>query len=288
MREVLFLGLSLLVMSCSPLPEEGEGLDVVVGIPPLEYFVERVGGEWVQTHLLIKPGENPHTFEPNPRQIMEVSQADLFLRMDMPFENMILEKLELKEDLLVVDVTEGMEKKDFEAHDEHEGHEHEEDLDPHVWLAPPLIKTMAIHIANVLKERDPANQEEYEKNVQAFLEEVEEVHEKIQQRLRPYEGERFYVYHSAFGYFGETYGLEQVYLEIEGKSFTTRQLDEYIRTAKEENVRILFVQPQFDTKSAEAIASAIDGAVVSIDPLREDVLTNLLEMAEEIERSFQR
>ncbi|MFH1742105.1 MAG: zinc ABC transporter substrate-binding protein, partial [bacterium] len=106
--------------------------------------------------------------------------------------------------------------------------------------------------------------------------------------LKPYRGESFYVFHPAFGYFGDAYGLKQEAVELEGKAPTPRQLSTLIKKARTENVRIIFVQPQFDKKSAEAVSNSIDGAVVPMDPLAKDVLKNLEEMAMKVGKALKR
>jgi zinc transport system substrate-binding protein len=96
----------------------------------------------------------------------------------------------------------------------------------------------------------------------------------------PCNGSRFYVFHPSFGYFASAYGLEQVPVEIDGKSPSPQQLAALITQARSENVKVIFVQKQFPLKSAKAVANAIDGDVVQLNPLAEDVIANLREIAE--------
>ena len=104
--------------------------------------------------------------------------------------------------------------------------------------------------------------------------------------LRPHAGQSFYVFHPAFGYFGDTYGLKQQAVESEGKMPAPRQLRALIKKAKAEQVRIIFVQPQFDQRTAEVVAGLIGGVAVPIDPLARDVLKNFREMAAKMEEAF--
>lgn len=86
----------------------------------------------------------------------------------------------------------------------------------------------------------------------------------------------------AFGYFANTYHLEQKAVETGGKSPTPRQLVKIVAEAKKNNVRVIFVQPQFDPKSANAVAQAINGRVLPLDPLAEDVFANIKNMSRTI------
>jgi zinc transport system substrate-binding protein len=94
------------------------------------------------------------------------------------------------------------------------------------------------------------------------------------------------VFHPAFGYFGDAYGLKQVPVEIEGKEPSAQQLAALVRLARERDIKIIFVQPQFSDKSARAVAQAIGGAVLAMDDLGPDYLKNMTDIAEKIEKAL--
>jgi len=279
-------------------------LEVFVSIPPQAYLVERIGGPHVTAHVLVQPGQEPHTFEPTPRQVMALGRAKLFLAVGLPFETRLLAKIRsAQQKLTVVDTTEGITKRKM-ASDHHpshtqpserarptDGHRPAADAagdDPHVWLSPPLLLTMARNVARALQQADPGHAAVYEQNLTALTRDIETTHQKVREVLAPYKGQSFYVFHPGFGYFGDAYGLNQEAVEIQGKSPTPRQLARLVTKARADNVKIIFVQPQFDTKSAEAVANAIGGAVVAMDPLARDVLGNFSRMAGKIKAALAR
>ena len=93
-----------------------EPVEVFAGIPPVAYLVERIGGDRVHVEVFIQPGQDPHTFEPGPRQIQALGQAGLFFKVGLPFENQVLEKIRTTHPrLTVVDTTEGIEKRPISA-----------------------------------------------------------------------------------------------------------------------------------------------------------------------------
>jgi zinc transport system substrate-binding protein len=96
----------------------------------------------------------------------------------------------------------------------------------------------------------------------------------------------FMVFHPAWGYFARTYGLEQIAVEMEGKEPKPADLKRLIRHARERGIKVIFVQPEFSTKSAEAIAKAIGGKVVLANPLALDWANNLKEIASEIKAAL--
>jgi zinc transport system substrate-binding protein len=301
--------------------EEAGPLATFVGIPPQAYVVERIGGKHVAAQVLVKPGQDPHTFEPSPRQMMALGRARIYFEVGMPFEKQLLAKIrQARPDLVVVDTSRGIKKRmmvghhhdeadeqdhaqgevsaaapsqrEGPAHADEAGHreegeaEREEEADPHVWLSPPLLKVQAQNVAAALIAADAANAPDYRRNLDAFLKDVDATDERVRNVLAPYKGQSFYVFHPAFGYFGDAYGLTQEAVEVEGKSPSPRQLAELIRKARADGVHIIFVQPQFASASASAVAAAIDGAVVPMDPLAKDVLKNLDDMAVKIQAAL--
>jgi zinc transport system substrate-binding protein len=108
----------------------------------------------------------------------------------------------------------------------------------------------------------------------------------LKQTFASRQGLEFMVFHPAWGYFAHAYGLHQVPVEIEGKNPKPEQLQHLIEHAQKSRINVIFVQPQFSTKSAEQIARAIDGQVVPADPLAEDWAANLLMVADKFKTAL--
>ena len=83
------------------------------------------------------------------------------------------------------------------------------------------------------------------------------------------------VFHPAWGYFADDFGLEQIPVEVGGLEPSAQELADLIEEAQEEGIQIVFAQPEFSTSEAEVIASEIDGEVILISPLAPDWLANL-------------
>lgn len=282
---------TLAVLLCGPiaLPQDSR-LDVYAGIPPVAGVVDEIGGDLVQVHVLLRPGQSPHTFEPTPRQVMRLGESDLFLTVGLPFEKRIIEKIHRAEDgLRTADASDGIVKRHMESpgshHDEDE--HSEQHLDPHVWLSPPLLKTLAQNVARALVDADPEHEIRYRSNLDNYLKNTERVHTDIQQKLAPYQGEEFFVFHPAFGYFADAYGLKQRAVEVQGKTPRPQELEALIDRARETKAKVIFVQPQFDKAGAAVVADAIGGQVVTLEPLARDVLGSLEEMAHKVARALQ-
>lgn len=259
--------------------------DIIVSIPPQAYVIEQIGNGYVDVHTLINPGQSPHTYEPTPRQMAEIAKAALYFTIGFPFEQKLVSKIkDSNSKLELVDMGQGINRRMLEGD---EGHvpSHAEP-DPHVWLSPFNLKIMAENTARALGALDPEHDSIYKDNLAIFLGKLEKINQRIKQLLEPYKGDMIIVYHPAFGYFTDYYGLRQVAIEMEGKSPTPREIEKLIATAKRDNVHIIFAQPEFDPRSAEAVARAINGTVVPLDPLAENVMMNLQKIADKIADSL--
>ncbi len=274
-----------------------------VSILPVSYFVERVGGPHVDVNVLVGAGQDPHTFDATPQLMVKLAKAQVLFKIGFPFEEALVKKIRSTfKNVEVVDLQQGiklraMTEEEAEAEEaEHEhGHEHGEEhghshdageMDPHTWLDPQLAKIQARTIADALIRIDPSHQAEYEKNLKEFQTDLDNVHAQLTKALAPVKGKSFFVFHPAYGYFGDAYGLKQVAVQLGGKEPTGRQLARLIDLAKEDGVRVIFVQPQFSIKSAEALANAIGGAAVPLDDLAPDYLKNLQDMAAKLDSAL--
>ncbi len=267
----------------------GEKLDVFVSILPQKYFVESVGGDRVHVRALVEPGQSPATYEPSPRRMAALSEAKIYFRIGVAFENSIIPKIS-RSGLTVVDTREGIKLRQMEGshHHHHGDHSHDDGTDPHIWLDPGLAAIQARTIADALITADPGNRETYEENLDRFKKELEQLDKELASILEPVKGRTLMVFHPAWGYFTDAYDLKQMAVELEGKEPSARHLSRVIKRAKEEGIKVIFVQPQFSRKSADTIAEAVDGSVIAIDPLAENYMDNLKPAAWAIRKALQK
>src|SRR5271157_969321 len=308
---LVFVGLWAGVPTHAQDKPEGK-VKVFVGINPIAYSVERVGGPNVEVSVLVGPGQDPHTFELTPKVVAKLANAQVLFEMGFPFEETLIKKVgstfknvqvaDLQQGIKLRSMTEEEAEAEEAAHEaehehghghghgdaeEHEHHHESGDTDQHTWLDPRLVKIQARTIADTLIRIDPSHKDQYEENLKGYLTDLDAVHEQLTKALAPVKGKSFFVFHPALGYFGDAYGLKQVPVQIGGKEPTARQLARLIEMAKKDGVKVIFVQPQFSKKSAEALAKSIDGAVVPLDDLAPDYFKNLQEMADKLDSALQ-
>jgi zinc transport system substrate-binding protein len=309
MKNKLLYLVILLFMSafCQPVWAQVDKakIPVFVSILPQAYFLERIGGAHVDVEVLIGAGQSPHSYEPTPKQMAKLATARAFFSIGVPVEKGLLRKIrQSHKQLLIVETQRGIAYRYLDGHNHDQGGGHGKDHDtgghttpapvtavrknpdPHIWMAPQLVKIQARNIYDALTRLDPAHKEEYAANLRAFVADLESVDARIARSLAPLKGRKMYVFHPAFGYFADAYGLIQVPIEMEGKEPGARQLAKLVERAKKDGVKVMFVQPQFSAKGAQAVSSAIGGAVVPIDPLARDYLANLDRIAAAVDRGL--
>lgn len=263
-------------------------LVVAVSVLPQAYFVERVGGDRVRAFALVGPGQSPHSYEPTPRQMAELGQASLWLTVGIEFEHGLKPKVaKLYPALKIRDNAAGVVFRKLEEHgheeagEEGESHdEGEEGRDPHAWLGRQGSKAMAAEVRDALSLLDPSGAPFYARNYEALARDIDAVFAGLAARLGSLKGRPVFVYHPAFGYFLDEFGIEQVAVETGGKEPTQKGLSALVARAKAEKAAAVFVQAQFPTAAARSLASSIGAAVVPIDDLAPDWLSNLARMGE--------
>lgn len=302
-RAILFAGLIAATLSSAWAgggPEQGAGSSpagdvkpvAVVSILPQEYFVERIsGGRW-RAMALVGPGQSPHSYEPTPKQMADLSASPLWLSIGAEFEKPLKPKVSsLYPKLVIVDTTVGIQYRKLEAH-HHEGEEHHDEhdesgLDTHVWLGRQAVKAMAASIRDALTQADPAGAKAYAAGHDALVKDVDAAYDRLGKRLAPLAGKPVFVFHPAFGYLLDEFGIEQEAVETGGKEPTQKALAALIEEAREDGAKVVFVQAQFPAAAAKTVADAIGGAVISIDPLARDWLDNLDRLGAALEKAIQ-
>jgi zinc transport system substrate-binding protein len=274
-------------------------LPVFVSILPQQYFVQQIGGDHVDVQVMVSPGASPATYEPRPRQMTALAGARLYFSIGVAFETVWLDKIMAANPTMTLVRTDaGIQKIAMATHHHgeethHEGEENHGEssqdgiLDPHIWLSPPLVRQQAGTILKALTAADPGRSKAYETNYRRFVNEIDALDSDLKTLFADKEGLPFMVFHPAWGYFAQAYGLKQVPIEIEGKDPKPAQLQVMIENARTQGIRVVFVQPQFSVKRAELVAREIGGQVAFADPLALDWLTNLRAVAGKFEAALQ-
>ena len=251
-------------------------IEVIVSLGPQVEFVKAVGGDKVEVTLMVPPGADPHTYEPLPDQLNHVSKAQMYVEVGTPveFELNYMDKLKnLNPSMLVVNSSRGIDLIPNIA-------ENENSSDPHVWVSPKNAKIMVENIYQGLVQIDPNNTGYYTTNRDNYIIQLDELDANITKSLKGKENTQIIVYHPAWAYFCKDYNLHQIPIESEGKEPTSQEIAAVIDFARKNNVKVIFIEPQYSPKSAEVIASEINGKVLKIDDLAQNYIENLKNVTE--------
>ncbi len=255
-------------------------LSVAVSILPQQTFLRAIGGDRVGITVMVKLGSSPHTYEPKPSQMRDISHAYIYMRAGVEFEDTWVDRFkDINKRMRVYDITRGIQKLTISGDDS----DHHDGLDPHVWTSPANVKIMAKNILDILVSNDSRNSDYYQHNYELFIARVEKLDGEIKTLFSSLtKGTKFLVFHPSWGYFAKEYGLVQLPIEVEGKDPKPKMVAKLIQRAKAEGIKALFTSPEFSDKTAKLIAREIGVPVIKISPLDPNWSETLLRLARAI------
>jgi len=260
---ISILSLLLLFIGCTT-PEKKSSspiITVAVSLPPYTYFVNKIALDTVAVVPIVPAQSNPHLFEPTPKQVQAIQEAQLWIRSHESFEDKILTVLkEQNPNLSIIDLSANLPK---------------EITDRHIWLSPRLAQEQATQIAHALTQLSPHHAAFYQKNLNQFIEELKILDSEITIQLAPFKNKAILTSHPAFGLFCRDYGLIQLSIECEGKDPLPRDLEHTLAQAKIHQIAHILLQPQYNNRGAEMIADHLSLPISTIDPYAHNYIENL-------------
>lgn len=276
-------GLSLTTHS-----QKAGGIEAVATIPPVADIIRELGGERVTVYSLLPAGASPHSFEPRPSDVRRIADADLIVTvgagLDVWIEKLLTAAgsnkaarlavtsatrlLPARTEKVLVAASTGSGDTDGESGPTHE--DEDSVYDPHVWLDPVRVRDdIAPAIVARLEKLDPAGRSYYQLRLKLYQAKLTELDQELDRLLQPYRGLRFIGFHSAWRYMAERYDLEEV-ASIEtfpGREPSPAWLAELQKLAKAQNTYVIVAEAQFNAQVARMLSQAINGVLVSLDPL---------------------
>jgi ABC-type Zn uptake system ZnuABC Zn-binding protein ZnuA len=261
---------------------EADTPTLTVTIEPLRYFTETIAGSRFQVISMVPKGNSPETYDPTPQQLVALHKSKAYLRIGyIGFEQVWMEKLkENAPGLTVFDTSRDITLIADSIH-AHADHTHAEGVEPHIWNSARNAAIIAANIKEALITLDPAHRTEYEARTDSLLHIFHQTDSVIGSLLAPPDADRaFMIYHPALSYFARDYGLHQISIEEGGKEPSPAQLQQLINRCHREQVHVIFVQPEFDRRNAEAIARQTGTRIVPVTPLSYDWQQEMLHTAQ--------
>lgn len=233
-------------------------LIVVSSIFPIDEFVKKVGGDMIESSLIIPAGIEPHDFDPTISQIQTISSADVLVYNGLGIENW-LTKIE---SVHKIDASNGLNASYSDKRNM--------TLDPHVWMDPLLAKKQVENVRDGLILIDPNNKDTYNSNAKSFLADLDELDKTIRTQFESCKKNDFISFHNSFSYFAKRYGLTQHSISESGPEaeVTSARLAEIINVAKNLNLDVIYSEELMDPRYAQVIAQEIpNGKVLVLSPI---------------------
>jgi zinc transport system substrate-binding protein len=285
MKRLAILIILIFCLSCGRRSTPDRGI-ISVSIPPFKYFVEKIAGDNFSVNIMVPAGTNPHIYEPYPDQINRLRNSVAYLSNGyLGFESVWLPRFgEINRDMRKMSLNENIEP--IAAGNHHE-REQPETADPHYWVSPLCAMKMASSVRDLLISLDPVNTSEYNDNYKELVSEISVI-DSMAKSLSSMPGNKvFMIYHPNLAYLARDYSLKEIAVEDEGREPSPLRLRELIDLAKQENIRVIMVQKEFDTKNASAIAGETGCRVMVIDPLSENWYSATTEIIETLRVNFE-
>lgn len=291
---LIFVTLAAFLSACKQKSTSSGKSVVFVSILPQQYFVQRITGDLYHTEVMIPPGMGHSDYDPTPKQMKELANAKLFFRIGyIVFEEAWMKTIaDNNPGLRIINTSTGTEllqeeESVFETHDKTSTHIHNNSgIDPHIWLSPKEARIQAKHYLDAFIQLDPSNKLVFTKNYTALITDINKLDSTLRVELAPLKGHKFMIYHPALTYLARDYGLKQISIEFAGKEPTAAYLFKLIDVAKQEHIKVVFIQQQYDTKNAAAIAHEINARLIQFDHMAPDWLDNMYRLGSMIKKEM--
>jgi ABC-type Zn uptake system ZnuABC Zn-binding protein ZnuA len=270
---VLLSAIWLAPVGCSrtPEPDDDGRVRVLVSIAPLEGLARALAPEGAEVQTLIPPGESVHRYQLRPEDRARVARADLVVIVGLGLEGGATGLLQQAGDRLVrFDHVVGLED-DHAGHDHaHDhGHDHDHTIDPHLWLDPELVTRLVNELEARLGAIPGVEKAALAQRAEALRQRVASLDGVYRERLAPLAGSAIVTHHDAWSRLADRYDLRvaAVLRPVATGEPTPRELALARAAIERENVRMIFVEPQFDAGLARRLGETSGVRVGVLDPI---------------------
>lgn len=278
MKRILYLFIYIvLVVSCASNKNQSDEKVIYVSIAPIKPIVKAIVGDDFKVEILVPAGASPESFEPTPKQFIALNKAQLVLGTGLlDFEQQLLKRIHNQNK--VIDLSRGIVTISGSCSHTHHGKHCHHGIDPHIWCSPKSLSVMARNAHNAIVAAMP-DSVQYTAAYNLLNERItaldNEVAELANNASLPY----FIIYHPALTYLARDYGLEQVAIENDGKEASAKRIAQIISKARIDGIKSVFYQSEFPESSVQIICEDIGANAVEINPLAEDIFTNISNIA---------
>ncbi|MGB3368468.1 MAG: zinc ABC transporter substrate-binding protein, partial [Acidaminobacteraceae bacterium] len=271
--------------------------------------VEKITMGKAKVITMIPQGYSPENYQPKPSDLEDLSNADIYFTIDVPTEsaNILPSLRDLNSNIKIADLFDAVADEynvlSFDLYEEfatdntstqssettevvsQDGHD-DVGVDTHIWLSPKRVKVMAKFVLDEVILADVENKDFYTDNYNNFIVELDELDMYIKDSLKDQNNKSFIIYHPSLGYYADDYNLNMIAIEENGKTATAKSLEMVIEFSKANDIRVIFYQSEIDSSQVKVIASEVDGEVIEINPLSENIIENLYMMTDTLKSNL--
>lgn len=285
-KQLILLFCLVLFASCTN-QQKNTKPTLTVTIEPLRYFTETIVGDKFKVVSMVPDGTSPETYDPTPQQLVALSKSTAYLQIGhIGFEQSWIKKLqENTPKLPFYDMSLGINLIHVQGGHTHVHGDHvHSGVEPHTWNSTKNARIIAENVYKAVSELDQANADYYKHRLDSLNDIIYETNVEVQKLLTEAD-HTFLIYHPALTYFARDYGLKQISIEETGKEPSPSHLQALIKTCKNNDTRIIFVQKEFDMHNAQMIAKEIGVEVVPINPLNYHWKEEMIQIAGALNKS---
>lgn len=260
-----------MLCGCNGTNVDGDKKTIYVTIAPLRSIVEKITGGDYNVEVLVPKGASPESFEPTAKQLIALNDAEQIFSVGLiNFEQALIGSV--KDDARIVNLSQGIEL--LAGSCSHCNHHHAHGIDPHIWTSPRALKRMVENVDRAMQRVAP-DSIKYRKNTAKLLRELNVLDSLCSSNITTNNVDAIMIYHPAFTYYANDYGIEQISVEQDGKEPSPRQLTALVEKAREHNISKILIQPQYSQDKLMALAIECSAEVVEVDPLSDDIVAEI-------------
>ncbi|MCG9598145.1 zinc ABC transporter substrate-binding protein ZnuA [Vibrio sp. Isolate25] len=247
--------------------------EILTSIKPIQMITYEITQGVSEPELLLDSNTSPHDYALKPSDVKRIRKADLVIWFGHDLEPFLSKVLEGRKNVLMVSEIEGLALREFDgSHHDHDGHNHGSH-DPHFWLGYEQSIQVAEAISEKLGELDPKNKETYQANYQAFLNNSNEYDKKWRAALEPIKDVGYYVFHDAYGYFEQHYGLNHLgeFTVSPERKPGAKTLIKIKKALAKGDAKCVFAEPQFTPAVVNSVTRGSQAKQGILDPIGSEI-----------------
>lgn len=278
----LYLILAFGLSACGNQREKKAERTVAVTIEPQKFFIESLSDSSVKVFSLIPAGSNPEEYDPSPSIMRQLAEADAYLYIgQLGFEQRNIPTI--REHNPALPLFEMSRKLDSISHlhdPSTDCSHHNEMHDPHYWSSIIGARALAVASYETLSDLYPEESDKWEQRLERLNHRIDSLQMVVAALLGGEKADRsFVIYHPSLSFFAEEFGLRQIVIEEDGKEPSATHLGKVIDEARSYGTKVVFIQPEFESRLAEEVAREIGASIVRINPLQKSWEEEILHIA---------